>query len=286
MSTSGTGHTTADPAGPTTARPPQQREGGRECRAADHFPDPPRYELPALLLPELRTLRRSSQQDEADLSYVRRLLQGRIDILRAELARRSGPGAVTAALAGPGAGAGMGPGAGAGAGAVAGPDAAAGAGPEEAPAVTGPAAPTAAAIGSASVPPAAPPGSRTPAAPGPGSGAVPAVVPVAASVVDRLSEILADAPSTHRSSARHVTVAPPHSEKYGRLAADMLADVELSDLQARTDDELHAAMARLVRYEQRVSRRRQLLQRTADDCSAEITRRYREGEAQVDDLLT
>ncbi|AZK98453.1 hypothetical protein B7R87_14425 [Streptomyces tsukubensis] len=262
--------------------------------------------MPALLLPELRTLRRSSQQDEADLSYVRRLLQGRIDILRAELARRSGPGAVTAALAGTGPRA----------GAVPGRDAAAGAGPEgpeglegleepeepeglegpgttererepagaggtgaaEAPAVTGPAAPTAAATGSASVPPAAPPGSRTPAAP--------AVVPVAASVVDRLSEILADAPSTHRSSARHVTVAPPHSEKYGRLAADMLADVELSDLQARTDDELHAAMARLVRYEQRVSRRRQLLQRTADDCSAEITRRYREGEAQVDDLLT
>ena len=44
-------------------------------------------------------------------------------------------------------------------------------------------------------------------------------------------------------------------------------------------------MARLVRYEQQVSRRRQGLQRTADDCSAEIARRYREGEAQVDDLL-
>jgi hypothetical protein len=27
------------------------------------------------------------------------------------------------------------------------------------------------------------------------------------------------------------------------------------------------------------------LQRTVDDCTAEITRRYREGEAQVDDLL-
>jgi hypothetical protein len=44
-------------------------------------------------------------------------------------------------------------------------------------------------------------------------------------------------------------------------------------------------MGRLVRYEQEVSRRRQQLQRTADDCSAEIARRYREGEAQVDDLL-
>jgi hypothetical protein len=65
----------------------------------------------------------------------------------------------------------------------------------------------------------------------------------------------------------------------------MLAEVELSDLGARTDLELGAAMGRLVRYEQEVSRRRQQLQRTADDCSAEIARRYREGEAQVDDLL-
>lgn len=44
-----------------------------------------------LRLPELRTLRRDAQRDEADLSYVRRLVQGRIDILRAELARRRDP---------------------------------------------------------------------------------------------------------------------------------------------------------------------------------------------------
>lgn len=152
----------------------------------------------SLGLPELRALRRDAQRDEADLSYVRRLLQGRIDILRAELARRSDP---------------------------------------ESP------------------------------------------------VVDRLSEILADAPSTRSASARHVTLGTPHSEEYRVLAAEMLSDVELSDLGARTDAELYDGMGRLVRYEQQVSRRRQQLQRTVDDCSAEITRRYREGEAQVDDLL-
>ncbi|BFO22692.1 hypothetical protein SHKM778_90800 [Streptomyces sp. KM77-8] len=65
----------------------------------------------------------------------------------------------------------------------------------------------------------------------------------------------------------------------------MLAEVELSDLDARTDGELNTAMGRLVRYEQQVSRRRQRLQRTADECGAEIARRYRDGEAQVDDLL-
>lgn len=173
-------------------RPPVQRTASPELPAA------PAHDLSALRLPELRTLRRDSQQDEADLSYVRRLLQGRIDILRAELAGRRDP--------------------------------------------------------------------ETP-------------------VVDRLSEILRDQPTRQRSSARHVTLGTPHSEEFRRLAADMLSEVELSDLAARTDDELQAAMGRLVRYEQQVSRRRQQLQHVADDCSAEIARRYRDGEAQVDDLL-
>ncbi|EST28190.1 hypothetical protein [Streptomyces roseochromogenus] len=165
---------------------------------------PPEPDLALLSLPELRTLRRDAQRDEADLSYVRRLLQGRIDILRAELCRR----------------------------------------------------------GRASLP-----------------------APADGSVVDRLPEILKDAPARHRSSARHVTLGTPHNEEYRRLATEMLAEVELSDLQARTDLELTSAMGRLVRYEQEVSRRRQHLQRTADDSSAEIARRYRVGEAQVDDLL-
>ncbi|MFE7352225.1 ABC transporter substrate-binding protein [Streptomyces sp. NPDC057543] len=178
-----------------TLRPPVQRTGHGYLDGPSAGPQP---ELVRLRLPELRTLRRDSQRDEADLSYVRRLIQGRIDILRAELARR-----------------------------------------------------------------------RDPEAP----------------VVDRLSEILADTPSQHRSSARHVTLTTPRSDEYRRLAAETLAEVELSDLDARTDDELDIAMGRLVRYEQQVSRRRHQLQRTADDCSAEIARRYRDGEAQVDDLL-
>ncbi|WP_326659381.1 RsiG family protein [Streptomyces sp. NBC_00385] len=179
--------------GASTMRPPVQRTGhGFEDGAAAPL------DLRALRLPELRALRRDAQRDEADLSYVRRLVQGRIDILRAELARR-----------------------------------------------------------------------RDPESP----------------VVDRLSEILADTPSLHRSSARHVTLSTPRSDEYRKLAAETLAEVELSDLDARTDEELHTAMGRLVRYEQQVSRRRSRLQRTADDCGAEIARRYRDGEAQVDDLL-
>ncbi|WP_406476190.1 aerial mycelium formation protein [Streptomyces sp. NBC_01615] len=195
--------------GGVTAWPPVQRTDSGPLSA-----DPPPHDLAVLRLPELRTLRRDAQRDEADLSYVRRLLQGRIDILRAELARR---------------------------------------------------------------------GERR--APSPASGRLSVVRPGERSVVERLSEILTDAPARHRSSARHVTVGTPHGEEYRALAADMLAEVELSDLDARTDEELGAGMGRLVRYEQQVSRRRQQLQRTADECSAEIARRYREGEAQVDDLL-
>ncbi|MET7764702.1 ABC transporter substrate-binding protein [Streptomyces sp. NPDC005393] len=220
MITPGTGQPTAAES-LLPARPPSQR-GGRladsaavtaagpaamEPMAAMDAMDPGPGGLHDLRLPELRALRRTAQREEADLSYVRRLLQGRIDILRAELGHRHDP---------------------------------------------------------------APP--------------VAADRPSSA-LVDRLPEILADVPSRHRSSARHVTLGTPHGAEYERLAEEMLAEVGLSDMGARTDEELHGAMGRLVGYEQRVSRRRQELQRTADGCSAEIARRYREGEAQVDDLL-
>ncbi|MDT0343370.1 RsiG family protein [Streptomyces litchfieldiae] len=161
--------------------------------------DAARPDLSALRLAELRELRRAAQREEADLSFVRRLLQGRIDILQAERRRR-----VT----------------------------------QE---------------------------------PGP---------------LDQLPVILADGPSRQRSSARHVTLGTPSSEEYRLLAEEMLGEVELSDLSALGDDGLHDALGRLARWEAEVSRRRQALHRTADHCGAEIARRYREGEAQVDDLLS
>jgi len=207
---------------PLPARPPSQR-GGRlaDAEAVPSAAVPSAAgpsagaagtgTLGGLRLAELRVLRRSAQREEADLSYVRRLLHGRIDILRAELARRREPGAPAAAD-----------------------------GPSAEP----------------------------------------------AELLELLPKILADVPSRHRTSARHVTLGTPHSAEYERLAEEMLAEIGLSDLPARTDEELHGAMGRLEGYEQQVSRRRQGLQRTADQCSAEIARRYREGEAQVDDLLS
>lgn len=177
--------TTSEAAAATTALP---------------LPPPPPCDGPLtdLHLAELRRLRHAAQREEADLGFVRRLLQGRIDILRAELARRHR---------------------------------------------------------------------------------------VSAPVVDRLPEILADPPARQRASARHVTLGPPHSATYRRLVAAVLDQVELSDLAARTDEELRQALARLGEVEQQLSRRRQDLHRAADRCGAEIARRYRDGEARVEDLL-
>ncbi|MCE7080263.1 ABC transporter substrate-binding protein [Streptomyces sp. ST2-7A] len=187
-------------------RPPAQRRAPDAERAATTRhgsgtarPGPPVVPDPRdLTLGELRTLRRRAHREEDALSYVRRLLHGRIDILRAERRRRDRPDEP---------------------------------------------------------------------------------------LLDRLAQILTDPPTTRRTAHRHLAVSTPAGEEYRELAERLLAEVELSDLRARTDDELRDALGRLARYEARVSHRRQALQRMADGCGAEIARRYREGEASIDDLL-
>ena len=52
-------------------------------------------EVQALDLEELRVRRADADQEEVDLSFARRLLQGRLDILRAEQASRRGDGPVS-----------------------------------------------------------------------------------------------------------------------------------------------------------------------------------------------
>lgn len=49
-------------------------------------------DLPSLSDDELRSRRAEAQAEEQDVSYVRRLLQGRLDLLRREQERRTGPG--------------------------------------------------------------------------------------------------------------------------------------------------------------------------------------------------
>jgi hypothetical protein len=50
--------------------------------------------LPELGLQDIRSRRAEAEQEEVDLSYARRLLQGRLDILRAEQETRATDGAV------------------------------------------------------------------------------------------------------------------------------------------------------------------------------------------------
>jgi len=67
------------------------REGGRrriDRVLADDF----LAGIGDVALEDVRARRHEAEQEEADLSYIRRLLQGRMDIVRAELRRRQGGG--------------------------------------------------------------------------------------------------------------------------------------------------------------------------------------------------
>lgn len=67
--------------------------GGR--RRVDRVLAPPFLKgITELPLEEVRARRVDADQEEADLSYARRLLQGRIDILRAEQSGRHGEGSL------------------------------------------------------------------------------------------------------------------------------------------------------------------------------------------------
>jgi hypothetical protein len=151
-------------------------------------------------LEEARRLRDEAEQEEVDLSYIRRLIQGRMDIVRAELNRREGPGG--------------------------------------------------------------------------------------GSLVENLAQVLADEPrgSAH-GLGRHSTIEPSRIDSHRRYVEALVADVDLSDTAARSTDELHHAMRVLSDEEQVVSAKRRLVQSVMDACSAEIARRYRDGEADVSSLL-
>jgi hypothetical protein len=157
--------------------------------------------LPALSLQALRGKRREVEQEEADLSYLRRLLHGRIDIVRAEQALRAGGGTER--------------------------------------------------------------------------------------VVDELPRILADPNRGGRpfSRARYLSAEPGRLDRHRRRVERLVADVDLSDVAARTDDELARVLRTYVTEERRVSGLRGQVQAVLDQCTAELARRYADGEASVGQLL-
>ena len=155
--------------------------------------------LPAQSIEDIRSLRRDAEQEEADVSYVRRMLQGRIDIISAELERRRG-----------------------------------------------------------------------------GSGA---------SLVDALPRILADDRGEPHGLGQYKNVEPSRVDQHRRRVEALVADVDISNVTAHSDDQLNTALAKLQAEETDTSETRRRIQIVVDACAAEITRRYREGEAVVEDLL-
>jgi hypothetical protein len=153
-------------------------------------------------LDELRAMRTDAEQEETDLSYLRRMLQGRIDILQAETDRRASGG-------------------------------------------------------------------------------------VGTSLVDLLPAILADdgGAAPPHGMGRHTTAEPSRADMHRRHVEALIADVELSNPVGRDDDSLAHVREIFERQEAEVSATRRAVQQVMDACNAELGRRYREGDANVVDLL-
>ena len=151
-------------------------------------------------LADVRALRAEAEQEEVDLSYLRRMVQGRVDVLRAEAQRRS-------------------------------------------------------------------------------SGA-------GGDLVADLSKILSEEQrSPARGLGRYSAVEPSRVDQHRRYVESLVADVDLSDVSARSEADVQQSLDVLGQQEQVLSAKRREVQAVMDACSAEITRRYRDGEADVDALL-
>jgi hypothetical protein len=155
--------------------------------------------LGGLPMTELRSRRHDVEQEEVDLSYLRRLLQGRIDILRAEQARRRAGGDT---------------------------------------------------------------------------------------VIGHLTDILADERRDQQHGlGRHSSLEPSRAGEHRRRVEALVGDVDLSDAAALGDEDLTKALTAFSDEERVVSGLRGRVQQVMDVLSAEVARRYRDGEAAVDDLL-
>ena len=161
---------------------------------------PDSIDLTELSLEDLRVARRRAEKDEQDLSYVRRLLHGRIDIIKAEVRRREGSG-------------------------------------DE--------------------------------------------------LIASLPSILADTPSGGKQpQGRHISIDDADlNHPVAQEAHNALGSLSTRSLSAVSDEALVLAIESLTAHERSVSEARTLLHKKIDGMGSELTRRYREGSAQVDDLL-
>ncbi|HET7653733.1 MAG TPA: hypothetical protein VFK42_11895 [Acidimicrobiales bacterium] len=109
-----------------------------------------------------------------------------------------------------------------------------------------------------------------------------------ASLVEELPSILGEhvhAPGTGRLP----TLMAPSAEDETRLRAELDAIVApevLTALDRLDDDELAGLVERLNAFEREISERRRDVHHDIDALQAELTRRYKTGEADVESLLT
>jgi hypothetical protein len=107
----------------------------------------------------------------------------------------------------------------------------------------------------------------------------------ASPLIDRLTEILADQPAPRQASARHLPVGGVSVGEYRVEMEAALAEIDLPDLDSCTAARLTEVADRLTRHEQEISALRRTVQHVVDAYAAELARRYRAGEARVDELL-
>jgi hypothetical protein len=148
---------------------------------------------------EIREMRHAAEQEETNLSYLRRLIQGRVDILRAELARRNGEGP--------------------------------------------------------------------------------------SSLVEALPEILADNRAPAHGLGRHAAVEPSEVDALHRYVDALVNDGDLSDPGGLGLETLERLLDVLDREEAEVSRTRRSIQVVMDELTVELGRRYKDGVADVAELL-
>lgn len=106
-------------------------------------------------------------------------------------------------------------------------------------------------------------------------------------LIARLPEVLSD--RTHAPGVGRLPQVMAPSEMPPDLEAELdaiVASVPMTDLPQVTDEDLRAVVGRLEDLEHRVSAHRQALFDRIDALQAEITRRYKTGEASIDSLLS
>jgi anti-sigma-K factor RsiG len=153
-----------------------------------------------LSMADVRDLRHQAEQAEVNLSYTRRLLQGRLDIVRRELQRRAEHDG--------------------------------------------------------------------------------------RSLVDLLPEILSEkGRGPAHGLGRHQTVQPTAPEQLEHWVTGLAPRVDLSNVQELPDDQLESAARALAEGERSLSERRRGVQQVMDALAGELARRYRDGLADVAQLL-